>query len=97
MAAPVAEKRNGRQRQFPQLSICFSFALIREKRSFRGGTVNRPQQGVTPRKQKTGYMQGRNFPVQFLFTPAIIKKSQFSTASGSLWRASDSTSEDSYR
>ena len=32
-----------------------------------GGTVNRPRTHVTHRKQTTGHMQGRNFPVHFLF------------------------------
>jgi len=32
-----------------------------------GGTVNRPCIHVTHRKQTTGHMQGRNFPVHFLF------------------------------
>jgi len=33
----------------------------------RGGTVNRPRTHVSHRKQTTGHMQGRNFPVHFLF------------------------------
>jgi len=33
----------------------------------RGGTVNRPRAHVTHRKQTAGHMQGRNFPVHFLF------------------------------
>jgi len=32
-----------------------------------GGTVNRPRTHVTYRKQTIAYMQGRNFPVHFLF------------------------------
>ena len=32
-----------------------------------GGTVNRPRTHVSCRKQTTGHMQGRNFPVHFLF------------------------------
>jgi len=33
----------------------------------RGGTVNRPRTHVSHRKQTTEHMQGRNFPVHFLF------------------------------
>ena len=33
----------------------------------KGGTVNRPSARLSDRKQKTGHMQGRNFPVHFLF------------------------------
>jgi len=33
----------------------------------RGGTVNRPRTHVSHRKQRIGHMQGRNFPVHFLF------------------------------
>jgi len=33
----------------------------------KGGTVNRPRTHVTHRKQTTAHMQGRNFPVHFLF------------------------------
>jgi len=32
-----------------------------------GGTLNRPRTHVTHRKQTTEHMQGRNFPVHFLF------------------------------
>jgi len=34
----------------------------------RGGTLNRPRAHVSHRKQTTGHMQGRNFPVHFLFS-----------------------------
>jgi len=34
----------------------------------RGGTVNRPRAHVSHRKQTTERMQGRNFPVHFLFS-----------------------------
>jgi len=33
----------------------------------KGGTVNRPLTHVSHRKQTTGHIQGRNFPVHFLF------------------------------
>jgi len=33
----------------------------------KGGTVNRPRAYVSCRKQTTAHMQGRNFPVHFLF------------------------------
>jgi len=95
MAEPVAATHDVRQRHFPPLSVRFSFGFIREKPSFKGGTVNRPQHHVSHRKQTIGHQQGRNFPVQLLFSSAMIKKSQFSIASGSLLCASDGLSEDS--
>jgi len=53
------------------LSRCLTRAkfspFVRPNSVARGGTVNRPRTHVTHRKQTTEHMQGRNFPVHFLF------------------------------
>jgi len=49
--------------------------FARSRRVTEGGTVNRPSTHVTCRKQTFAYMQGRNFPVQFLspVSPRILR------------------------
>ena len=57
----------------PHRSRCFTRAMLPAHKSVlrnsvsKGGTVNRPRTHVSHRKQTIAHVQGRNFPVHFLF------------------------------
>jgi len=63
----TTEATRAASRLFRGLTRADSSLSIRLCGFARGGTVNRPCAHVSHRKQTTAHMQGRNFPVHFLF------------------------------